>query len=233
MRFTTNRQDGLTVARAEREQAAARRPVLLFLHGLGERGADGVRHVSYPFFADDSALPRRAYEHGAVILAPQCPEHATWTGLTQWGDLDLRFTLAPAPTMAAVMNLLGRVLDEPQIDPTRVYVTGLSMGGFATWDLAARRPELFAGVVPVCGGGDPETAIRLRNVRIWAFHGAADPVVPAAHTERMFDALRKAGAGDVACTLYAERGHDAWSAAYRDPVLQAWLLEGGAPDRGR
>ena len=109
------------------------------------------------------------------------------------------------------------------MDPRRVYLTGISLGGFGAWMIPPRRPGLFAAVVPVCGGGDPAEAPALVDLPIWAFHGGADPVVPARHSERMAAAVRAAG-GAPRLTIYAGVGHASWEQAYAEPELPQWLL---------
>ena len=120
--------------------------------------------------------------------------------------------------------LLDEIVEKYKIDKDRIYVTGLSMGGFGTWSLAAYSPKRFAAIVPVCGGGEPIMARILPHVPAWVFHGAKDPVVPIARSEAMVDALRQAG-GNVKFTVYPNAGHDAWTETYADPKLYDWLLE--------
>jgi predicted peptidase len=104
-----------------------------------------------------------------------------------------------------------------------VYLTGLSMGGFGTWSLAAAHPEKFAAIAPICGGGEPRTARRLKSIPTWVFHGAKDPTVPLARSEAMVQALKKAG-GDVKFTVYRDAGHDSWTETYNNPKLYEWFL---------
>jgi len=176
------------------------RPLVLFLHGAGERGADlnaVLRH----------GLPRRiadGWRPPFAMLAPQCPADRWWD---------------PDP----LARLLDAALARLPVDPARVYLTGLSMGGFGAWALATRYPERFAALVPVCGGGLPFFASRLRDVPVWAFHGARDEVVPLHYTTDMVEAVRCAG-GEARLSVYPEAGHDAWTAAYDDEALWAWML---------
>ena len=110
------------------------------------------------------------------------------------------------------------------IDPDRVYLTGLSMGGFGSWMLAMEHPGRFAAAVPICGGGDPRDVARIKDLPIWVFHGGKDPTVPLARSEAMVDALRKIG-GRVKLTVYPDAGHDSWTATYENEDLYAWLLQ--------
>ena len=105
-----------------------------------------------------------------------------------------------------------------------MYLTGLSMGGFGTWTLAAAYPRRFAAIAPICGGGSPKDAPKLKSLPIWVFHGAQDKTVPLARSEDMVKALKGAGAGEVKFTVYPDAGHDSWTATYDNPELYSWLL---------
>jgi predicted peptidase len=182
-------------------------PVALFLHGAGERGRDLelVKREGLPRVVEsDPGL-------ALVTIAPQCPPGATWQPF--------------APT---VLALLDHVLATRPVDAGRVYLTGISMGGYGTWALAAANPERFAAIVPICGGGlrslgFPERVRELVRVPVWTFHGALDDIVPPDESRRLVDTLTDAG-GDVRFTLYADLGHDSWTRAYADPALYEWLL---------
>lgn len=176
-------------------------PLLLFLHGSGERGRDlaRVRSQGLPPRLDAGlSLP-------AYVLAPQCPDGVWWN---------------PAQLAA----LLDAVEAAHPSDPQRLSVTGLSMGGYGTWALALHQPERFSALAPICGGGDPSRAREIAHLPQWVFHGARDEVVPLAESERMVAALRAAGA-DVRFTVYPEAGHDAWTPAYGEAELLPWLIE--------
>ncbi|MCH5374813.1 MAG: prolyl oligopeptidase family serine peptidase [Planctomycetes bacterium] len=120
--------------------------------------------------------------------------------------------------------LLDEIVDKQKVDEDRIYVTGLSMGGFGTWSLAAYQPKRFAAIVPICGGGEPFTTRLFAHVPAWVFHGAKDPVVPVERSERMVEAMKQAG-GDVKFTVYPDAGHDAWTDSYANPELYEWLLK--------
>jgi predicted peptidase len=176
-------------------------PLMLFLHGIGERG-------------DDLALvkthgPPKLIDAGKqfpfIIVSPQCPRRQSWQ-----------------PTELAI--LLDEIVEKYKVDQDRIYVTGLSMGGFGTWSLAAYQPRRFAAIVPICGRGEPLTAEMLAHVSAWVFHGARDPVVPLGYSEKMAEALKRSGA-NVKFTIYPEAGHDAWTETYNDPRLYEWLLQ--------
>jgi predicted peptidase len=200
-------------------------PVALFLHGSGERGDDGMRATQVGLAAGIRWDRARA---PLVAVFPQCPADSTWLG--EPGE--------------AALAALDRTVEEFGGDPDRVYLTGLSMGGYGTWQLAFEHPGKFAALVPVCGGllahpsaatvrpmpaildeADPfaNVAARLRGLPVWVFHGAQDPVIPVEESRRMVAALRDAGA-DVRYTEYPEAGHACWDQAYGDPELWKWLL---------
>jgi len=174
---------------------------MIFLHGAGERGTDInlVKKHGPPKLADQKK------DFPFIIVSPQCPSG-------QWWDAE------------AVNVLVDEIIAEHAVDPTRVYLTGLSMGGYGTWDLACRHPERFAAIAPICGGGIPFLAFdNLKKMPTWAFHGAKDQTVPLSESERMVEALKNAGA-EVKFTVYPDAGHDSWSQAYGDPELYRWLL---------
>ncbi len=182
--------------------AERRWPLILFLHGSGERG-----------FAENPIPPhgpavaaRQGMSLPFVIISPQC-EPGTW-----WGPM-------------RVNDLLDELLAEHRIDEDRVYLTGLSMGGHGSWYTAQAFPERFAAVAPICGGGDPDEAARLTGLPIWVFHGGADGVVPVARSEAMVDGIRAAGGEHVALTVYPGVGHNSWTVTYNNPQLYSWLLE--------
>src|SRR5262249_51460380 len=126
---------------------------------------------------------------------------------------------------ATLNALLDDIVATYKVDKDRIYATGLSMGGFGTWALAAAYPERFAAIVPICGGGNREDAPKLKHLPIWVFHGAKDRTVPPSMSEEMVQALKEAGAANVTYTLYPETGHDSWTEAYNNSELYQWLLK--------
>jgi predicted peptidase len=129
----------------------------------------------------------------------------------------------PSEPLRLALALVGALQGEFSIDSRQIYVTGLSMGGYGTWDAAMRRPDLFAAAVPVCGGADETKAARIAKMPIWVFHGARDPVVKVARSDHMIAALLKAG-GNPGYTRYPGEEHASWDPAYRDPELFKWLF---------
>ena len=154
------------------------------------------------------------------VLAPQCPKEEWWARHAKDGS-----TLPnPTLTMSTFLELLDKLAKELKIDRSRIYLTGVSMGGYGTWDLLARFPERFAAAVPVCGGGDNAKAIFFKSVPLWAFHGALDGVVNANQSRSMIRALQKAG-GKPGYTEYPDVGHNSWVQAYQEPYLMSWMFK--------
>lgn len=176
-------------------------PLMLFLHGSGERGSD-VQKVA---LHGPPKLAAAGKEFPFIIVSPQCPDG-------QWWDVQV------------LKSLLDDIESKYSVDKDRVYLTGLSMGGFGTWEMATRYPNLFAAIAPICGGGDPERAKRIAHLPIWVFHGEDDKAVSIKRSEEMVDALKAAGATDVQFTRYPNTGHDSWVKAYDDPKLYEWML---------
>lgn len=200
-------------------ESGTKYPLVLLLHGAGERGNDNERQLVHG--AKEFARKDRARKYPCFIVVPQCPKETWWSAKTR-ADLS-RFADQPCDAMHAVLKLLDRRQSEFPIDRARVYVTGLSMGGFATWDLVARHPERFAAAAPICGGGDPAIGKRLAATPVWAFHGADDKVVPASMSRAIIAEIEKSG-GKPHYTEYPKVGHDSWSRTYSDPAFFAWLF---------
>lgn len=190
------------------KEGAEKWPVVFFLHGAGERGADLT-------MLEKHGLPKQVKEgrdFPFIMVAPQCPSDWTWDRSLE--ELDF---------------LLAEIISDYSVDVERIYLTGLSMGGYGTWHWAVKQPHAFAALVPICGGtmplmGFPERIAELQNVPIWAFHGSDDQVVPVARTEELVEVLLNLGA-PVRFTKYAGVGHNSWERAYNEPELIPWLLE--------
>jgi len=180
--------------------AGKRVPLMLFLHGAGERGDDLelVKKWGPPKkVAKDASFP-------FLLISPQCKKGERWD-------------------VQEMVALVKHVAADYRVDQARMYCTGLSMGGHGTWALLAAHPELFAAGIPICGGGDPATAKSLAKVPLWAFHGDKDRSVPLKRSEQMVAAIKEAG-GDVRLTVYPGVGHNSWSATYANPKTYEWLL---------
>jgi len=182
-------------------------PLILFLHGAGERGKklDLVKKHGPPKIVEQQP------DFPFIVISPQC-------AAKEWWSTDV------------LTALLDEVMEDYRVDPRRVYLTGLSMGGYGAWSLAMACPERFAAVVPICGGGNRLLAHKLKGVPVWAFHGAKDDVVPVRESKKMVDAVCEAG-GDARLTVYPDTGHDSWTATYDSPKLYEWLLAHTKPPR--
>ena len=186
-------------------------PLMLFLHGAGERGTDVNRAAIH----GPMSLVKQGTNFPFIIVAPQCPTDELWDN-------------------EPLLQLLDRITDEHSVDTNRVYLTGLSMGGYGTWRLGLGFPERFAALAPVCGGASMIEVIvpnwesghrsQLMKLPIWAFHGAKDDVVPPIESERLINALKKIGHKNIKLTVYPEAKHDSWKLTYSDPTFYEWLL---------
>lgn len=175
-------------------------PLMLFLHGAGERGSDLRKLRKY----GPPRIVEKDPDFPFILVAPQCPSGTYWRS-------------------APLLQLVDHVIATHAVDQRRVYVTGVSMGGYGTWQLAANAPERFAAIAPICGGGDPLAAQWIKDLPIWAFHGERDDIVPLSETLRMVEAVRLAG-GNPKLTVYPGVGHDSWTPAYAEPELYRWFL---------
>jgi predicted peptidase len=188
------------------QQPGKKWPLILFLHGAGERGDDLklLKRHGLPKIAGRKKLP-------FIILSPQCPEPLWWSDFL--------------PQLNALLDENVETLD---VDTSRIYLTGISMGGFGTWHLATEYPNRFAAIAPICGGGPwmygfPEKASEILHLPVWAFHGAKDNVVPIECSEQMVNYLRGCG-GNVNYTIYPDAAHDSWTPTYNNPQLYEWFL---------
>lgn len=211
-------------------KAAKKWPLILFLHGSGERGTNLAQVAVHgppklvkkhpPVPKNETAAARTDRETATrqlaekfIIISPQCPNDQCW-------DSD------------ALLGLLDHVQASHKVDTNRVYLTGLSMGGYGSWALLAKAPERFAAIAPICGGGNTidfllpgrGKAAALKATPVWAFHGAKDSVVLLAESERLLALLKKTGVKDVQLTVYPEANHDSWTATYNNPKLYEWFL---------
>ncbi len=187
-------------------ESTQRWPLLLFLHGAGERGDDLEKVKTH---GPPKLIAREEKEFPFVVVSPQCPQDGWWSNEDQ---------------IEMLGALLDHILSRYRIDRDRIYVTGLSMGGFGTWRLAAKHPDRFAAIAPICGGGDPGDAASISHLPVWVFHGANDNVVALEKSQEMVDALEKAGS-HVRFTIYPQAGHDSWTQTYDNPELYRWFLE--------
>ena len=197
-------------------------PLVVFLHGSGECGMDNEAQLKWGIlnFATDQTMK----SHPALVIAPQCPNNLDWSNFsTEKNDAQMFLRPSPSKPMELLISLIHKLIKTLPIDTNRIYITGLSMGGFGTFDAIERFPNLFAAAVPVCGGGDVTKAPLISHIPIWIFHGAEDPAVNPILSLNMIVALTKAGA-HPGFTQYPEVGHFSWIAAYTDPLMIEWLF---------
>ena len=185
-------------------------PLMLFLHGAGERGTD----IQLAAVHGPLKQVKLGQEFPFIIVAPQCAAGELWQN-------------------EPLLQLLNHVEQKFAVDTNRVYLTGISMGGYGTWQLGLQHPEKFAALVPICGGGNMievilgarEKGTTVKRLPIWAFHGAKDVVVPLDESERLVNQLKKLGVKEVKLTVYPEANHDSWTETYKNPELYEWLLK--------
>jgi predicted peptidase len=195
-------------------------PLVLFLHGAGERGNDNEAQLKWGVtrFAEEEMMEK----HPAIVIAPQVPENEFWAPLNR-RQSELKTEAEPMLPLALSLQVVDLIIEEYSVDTDRIYITGLSMGGFGTWDAIIRHPDKFAAVLPICGGGDISKADRIAHLPIWNFHGALDQIVPADLSRSMIQAIRAAG-GTPGYTEYPHVGHDSWIPAYNDDYVLDWLF---------
>lgn len=195
-------------------------PLVIFLHGAGERGKDNEVHIKH--ITDLFVDTRNRGKYPCYLIAPQCPKGQQW-GNYEGEGASRSIAETPSKSIQSLLLLIDQAAEEFPIDQSRIYITGLSMGGYGTWDLLARYPEKFAAAVPICGGGDVKSASLIKDVPIWAFHGAKDKIVPPEQSRVMITALQEAGALP-GYTEYPDIEHTSWIHAYKEPHLIHWLF---------
>ena len=175
-------------------------PLLIFLHGSGESGADLEKvkvHGPPKLIGQGKKLP-------FIVVSPQAPPQTGWK-------------------VEVLKGMLDDLKKKYRVDNDRIYLTGLSMGGFGAWNFSEKYPDEFAAIAPICGGGNPEEVWKLRHMPVWCFHGAKDDVVPPAASQKMMDALKKYNS-NVKFTLYPDANHNSWDVTYNNDSLYSWFL---------
>ena len=223
-------------------ETAKRYPLVLWLHGgLKSNGVGGPNMPADAFYRDEHQR-----QHPCFVLRPVAVKGTNWVSPRGAGTASHAMPADPAPSMTVLLELLDRVIKQNPIDPAGLHVVGASMGGYGVWDLIARHPKRFASAIPICGGGDPSQAARLKDMRIWVFHSADDRIVPPRGSRDMFQALAKArgetpavqeddaktihscAGGAIRYTEFTRGGHNAWDRALRDPEVFRWVFQGAA-----
>jgi len=200
---------------------AQKYPLVLFLHGAGERGdnnTDQLKHGA-PLFLK----PEVRDKFPCFVIAPQCPKDQTWSPVKGWTSPDT-FHEEPNPPLKLALAALEAVSKEFTVDADRLYITGLSMGGYGTWDAITRAPQKWAAAAPVCGGGDATRIAAAKLVPVWAFHGLNDPTVPVERSRELILMLKGALAPAVLYSEYPYIAHDSWTTAYGEPQLLPWMF---------
>jgi predicted peptidase len=193
------------------QKGSKRWPLIVFLHGSGEKGTN----INLVKMHGPPKIVETQPDFPFILVSPQCPFGYCW-----WSD-------------EAVLALIDDICHRYKVDQKRIYLTGLSLGGYAAWSLATTHPEKFAAVAPMCGGGDPADVTWMaqqkpgafKKLGVWAFHGAKDDVVRLTESQEMVDAFKKAGCTDFQLTVYPNAGHNCWTEAYANPRLYEWFLQ--------
>ncbi len=181
-------------------------PLVVFLHGAGERGSD----ISKVKMHGPPMLVEKGKKFPFILISPQCPAESWWT-------------------YEPVMGLIEDIEKNYRVDSKRIILTGLSMGGYGTWDFSIRYPKKFAAIAPLCGGGVPYLTYRIKNTPAWVFHGAKDGGVPISESQEMVDGLKKHGSTKVQFTIYPEAGHNCWTPTYNNEELYKWMMQQKLP----
>lgn len=202
-------------------------PLILFLHGSGESGSNNESQLANGGNMFLDSFNREKYP--AFVFVPQCPRRQSWARMPRvrlgnFTEGTITTEGDPTPVFQLVMEVLNKITVQEKVDISRIYVMGLSLGGFGTYDALARFPDKFAAAVPICGGGNPNVVDRYaKNVAIWIFHGDADPAVSCQYSREMYKALKNAGA-NVKYTEYPGVKHQSWEVAFADPELFKWMF---------
>lgn len=203
-------------------------PLVVFLHGSGEKGNDNEKQLTWGADIFLDSLNRSRYP--AIVLFPQCPVNESWANSIRTeikdslGGFRLDTLARPKKTTQLLLNFIDTLAASGGIDKQRIYIGGLSMGGFGTFEILWRRPDLFAAAIVICGGGTPEKVSRYApKLPIWVFHGDADAVVPVSNSRIMVTALKSAKM-TVTYTEYPGVNHDSWKNAFAEPKLMDWIF---------
>lgn len=221
--FYDNNQDVLNfrLLKPEHIKKGKKYPLVLFFHGSGERGDDNISQLKWGVRQFASNKNRKKYP--AFVVAPQCPFNAQWVNIN-YNNFPVKLPSKPSRYIVLSIELVQYLEKEFPVDPQRIYVTGISSGGYATWAAIERMPYMFAAAVPIAGGGDPNLANLIAHVPIWAFQGGRDDEVPRKFSNVMIKALKKFG-GHPRYTIYPKLGHtQTWVKAYRSHALYRWLF---------
>ncbi len=206
-----------------------RYPLLVFLHGAGERGSDNTAQLNHAVQLMFNDVNSPVYD--SIVLVPQCPEGSQWV-MTPWAKGCYSTENVPeSRELEMVCEVMDELGDTYNVDADRVYVTGLSMGGFGAWDMLMRHGSRFAAGMPICGGGDPDYAKLLKRIPIRTFHGSEDDSVPVTGTRRMYASIKREGGELIDYTEFDGCGHNVWDLVYNDPANLQWLCSQSREER--
>lgn len=196
-------------------------PLVIFLHGAGERGTNNQAQLVHG--VGDLVRWMDQHEKGYRLIAGQVPFGKRWVEVN-WGAKSHTMPENPSEMMALLLEMLDAQLSDPAVDLKRIYVTGISMGGYGTWDLISRRPDVFAAALPICGGGDVAQAAKIAKIPLWTFHGSADGAVPVCRSRNMVSALWANGS-NAHYREYPDAGHAVWIETYKDKRVLSWFFK--------
>ena len=196
-------------------------PLVIFLHGAGERGNDNCTQLKHciKYFLDDTVTARYPF----LMMVPQCPNGKRWVN-TDWSLPEHQMESEPTAELRGVLAVLDSLVGVSAVDSTRVYICGISMGGFGTWDALQRWPEKFAAAIPICGGGDPAYADVMKGIPVYIFHGLLDGIVLPSRSIQMYNALKDVGNEEAILVTYPELYHGCWDEAFATPGVFKWLF---------
>ena len=195
-------------------------PLVVFFHGAGERGRDNEKQLIVGVHQFSTPVNRQKYP--CFVLAPQCPMKTRWVQ-TEFGAPSHQMDSVPTRALGIAMETVFDFVKTHNVDTSRIYVLGISMGGFATWEVISRYPNFFAAAAPISGGGDELQALKIKHIPTWIFHGGQDKVVLTSRSQNMNTALLKAG-GSPKYTEYAGFNHNCWGKCFSDPLLYSWMF---------
>ena len=196
-------------------------PLVIFLHGAGERGNDNCMQLKHciKYFLEDTVTSRYPF----LLMVPQCPNGKRWVN-TDWSLPEHAMDSVPTTELSCVMAVLDSLINCGDVDASRVYLAGISMGGFGVWDALQRWPEKLAAAIAICGGGDPAYAHAMKNIPVYIYHGMRDETVMPLRSMQMYNALKDVGNEEVVLVKYPELGHVCWNEAFSTPGLFKWLF---------
>ena len=211
------------LCRSEKADTKAKAlPLVIFLHGAGERGNDNCMQLKHciNYFLEDTVTSRYPF----LLMVPQCPNDRRWVN-TDWSLLEHTMDSVPTIELSCVMTVVDSLINCGAVDASRVYLAGISMGGFGVWDALQRWPDRFAAAIAICGGGDPAYAHAMKNIPVYIFHGMRDETVMPLRSLQMYKALKDVGNEEAVLVTYPELGHGCWDEAFSTPGLFKWLFE--------